>query len=214
MPGSPKILCFCVSVCILSRQEIGGHSVAAKLLDSPLLNISRNLEAEELEKSEEELEETPRMAGVLPGVGQPVLFLIASLFVAPEPPREATRGTVVWPDYGGYCCVLCAPASTLTRRGGETSQQRKGVCRTESVGLLSSGRAHVGRSRWGDLCYIPSGSPDPWAATAKIRSSAWAEGRVLGVVTTTPSPPPDVHPTAVEKSHLEKEGMSFTKKAQ
>ncbi|MQM15643.1 hypothetical protein Taro_048593, partial [Colocasia esculenta] len=29
----------------------------------------------------------------------------------------------------------------------------------------------------------PSGSPDPWAATAKIGSSAWAEGRVLGVIT-------------------------------
>ncbi|MQM07632.1 hypothetical protein Taro_040469 [Colocasia esculenta] len=29
----------------------------------------------------------------------------------------------------------------------------------------------------------PSGSLDPWAATAKIRSSAWAEGRVLRVVT-------------------------------
>ncbi|MQL68488.1 hypothetical protein Taro_000771, partial [Colocasia esculenta] len=28
-----------------------------------------------------------------------------------------------------------------------------------------------------------TGSPDPWAATAKIGSSAWAEGRVLGVVT-------------------------------
>ncbi|MQL78536.1 hypothetical protein Taro_010971 [Colocasia esculenta] len=28
--------------------------------------------------------------------------------------------------------------------------------------------------------YSPSGSLDPWAATAKIGSSAWAEGRVLG----------------------------------
>ncbi|MQL97134.1 hypothetical protein Taro_029816 [Colocasia esculenta] len=28
--------------------------------------------------------------------------------------------------------------------------------------------------------YSPSGSLDPWAATAKIGSSAWAEGRFLG----------------------------------
>ncbi|MQL76468.1 hypothetical protein Taro_008860 [Colocasia esculenta] len=34
------------------------------------------------------------------------------------------------------------------------------------------------RTAWGD--YSPSGSPDPWAATAKIGSSVWAEGRVLG----------------------------------
>ncbi|MQL76599.1 hypothetical protein Taro_008990 [Colocasia esculenta] len=59
--------------------------------------------------------ETLRMAGVLPSADQPVLLLTASLFTAPEPPREARRGTVVRPDYGGYCCVLCVPAPTLTR---------------------------------------------------------------------------------------------------
>ncbi|MQL70530.1 hypothetical protein Taro_002836, partial [Colocasia esculenta] len=51
------------------------------------------------------------------------------------------------------------------------------------VRLLSSGRARAGRRRRGgsrDVVYSPSGSPDPWAATAKIGSSAWAEGRVLG----------------------------------
>ncbi|MQL87512.1 hypothetical protein Taro_020051 [Colocasia esculenta] len=47
-----------------------------------------------------------------------------------------------------------------------------------TVRLLSSGRARAGQRRWSD--YSPSGSPDPWAATAKIESSAWAEGRVLG----------------------------------
>ncbi|MQM21217.1 hypothetical protein Taro_054252 [Colocasia esculenta] len=45
------------------------------------------------------------------------LFLTVSLFVAPEPLREARRGTVVWPDYGG-----------------ETSQQWQGARRAEEVG--------------------------------------------------------------------------------
>ncbi|MQM20844.1 hypothetical protein Taro_053872 [Colocasia esculenta] len=34
-------------------------------------------------------------------------FLTASLIAAPEPLREARRGTVVGPDCGGYCCVTC-----------------------------------------------------------------------------------------------------------
>ncbi|MQL75514.1 hypothetical protein Taro_007884, partial [Colocasia esculenta] len=43
------------------------------------------------------------------------------------------------------------------------------------VRLLNSGRAEeAGR---------PSGSPDLWAAIAKFASSAWAEGRVLEVIT-------------------------------
>ncbi|MQM12913.1 hypothetical protein Taro_045831 [Colocasia esculenta] len=44
---------------------------------------------------------------------------------------------------------------------GETSQQQQGAHRAEEMGR-------------------PSGSPDPWAATAKIGSLAWAEGQVLG----------------------------------
>ncbi|MQL97550.1 hypothetical protein Taro_030242 [Colocasia esculenta] len=79
-------------------------------------------------------------------IDQPVLFLTVSLFVALEPPREARRGAVVWPDYDSYCSVLCALAPTLTRvevrswvedktsvdapdrlTSGETSQQRQGV---------------------------------------------------------------------------------------
>ncbi|MQL77064.1 hypothetical protein Taro_009475 [Colocasia esculenta] len=59
----------------------------------------------------------PRTFGVLPGAGQSVLFLTASLFVAPKPPREARHGTVVLPDYGG-----------------ETSQQRPGARRVEETG--------------------------------------------------------------------------------
>ncbi|MQL94281.1 hypothetical protein Taro_026931 [Colocasia esculenta] len=90
---------------------------------------------------------TPRtFRGLLPGADQLVLVLTASLLVAPEPLGEARRGTVVRPDYGGYC---------------ETSQQRQGA-------------------RWAEETGRPFGSPDPWAATAKIGSSAWAEGRVLG----------------------------------
>ncbi|MQL74891.1 hypothetical protein Taro_007249 [Colocasia esculenta] len=46
-------------------------------------------------------------------------------------------------------------------RASETSQQQQGACRAEEMGR-------------------PSGSPNPWAATPKIGSSAWAEGRVLG----------------------------------
>ncbi|MQL73277.1 hypothetical protein Taro_005634 [Colocasia esculenta] len=69
---------------------------------------------------------TPRTAGVLPGADQPVLFLTASLFVAPEPLGDVRSGTVVRPDYGSYYCVLCVPAPTLTR---------------VEVRLLSSGRA-------------------------------------------------------------------------
>ncbi|MQM12493.1 hypothetical protein Taro_045412 [Colocasia esculenta] len=54
--------------------------------------------------------------------------------MAPEPPREARRGTLVWPDYGDYCGLLCASTPTLSR---------------VEVRLLSSGRARVGQSRRG-----------------------------------------------------------------
>ncbi|MQM18691.1 hypothetical protein Taro_051686 [Colocasia esculenta] len=126
----------------------------------------------------------PRSFGVLPGAGQSVLLLTTSLFVAPEPPREARRGTIVRPDYGGYCCVLCV-LPPLTRCGGETSQQRQGTHRAEEMGgETSQQRQGTHRAEeMGDLYYSPSGSPDPWAATVKIGSSTWAEGRVLGVIT-------------------------------
>ncbi|MQL78411.1 hypothetical protein Taro_010844, partial [Colocasia esculenta] len=58
--------------------------------------------------------------GVLPGIGQLVQFLTASLLVAPEPLGEARCGTIVRPDYGSYC--------------GETSQQRQGARRVEETG--------------------------------------------------------------------------------
>ncbi|MQM20469.1 hypothetical protein Taro_053490 [Colocasia esculenta] len=82
---------------------------------------------------------TPRTTEVLPGAGQPVLFLIASLFVAPKPSREAWHRTVVQPNYGGCCCVtLCScPHSYKTWRFGHGSRVR----------LLNSGRVHVGRRR-------------------------------------------------------------------
>ncbi|MQL98090.1 hypothetical protein Taro_030793 [Colocasia esculenta] len=44
-------------------------------------------------------------------------FLVVSLFAAPEPPREARHGTVVWPNYGD-----------------ETSQQWQGARRAEETG--------------------------------------------------------------------------------
>ncbi|MQL83692.1 hypothetical protein Taro_016176 [Colocasia esculenta] len=55
--------------------------------------------------------------------------------------------------------VLLVSCLTLTRRGGETSQQRHGARRAEET-------------------ESPFGSPDLWAATAKIGSSAWAEGQL------------------------------------
>ncbi|MQL82339.1 hypothetical protein Taro_014823 [Colocasia esculenta] len=80
--------------------------------------------------------------GVLPGVGQPVLLLTASLLTAPEPFGEVRRRTVVRPDYGGYCCCTCVlPRSDETRGSGprsrirrESSQQRQGARRAEETG--------------------------------------------------------------------------------
>ncbi|MQM17555.1 hypothetical protein Taro_050527 [Colocasia esculenta] len=82
----------------------------------------------------------PRMVGVLPSADQSVL-LTASLLVAPKPPREARRRTIVQPDYGDYCCgYLCScPHSDETWRSGPGSRVR----------LLSSGRARIGQRRWG-----------------------------------------------------------------
>ncbi|MQL77159.1 hypothetical protein Taro_009567 [Colocasia esculenta] len=119
---------------------------------------------------------TPRMAGVLPGADQSVLLLTASLFAAPELPREARGGTVVQPDYGGVVLPVCVAIrvvvttcrfygvfdyGVLRTIASETSQQCQGARRAKEMGR-------------------PSGSPDPWAATAKSGSLAWAEGRVLG----------------------------------
>ncbi|MQL69849.1 hypothetical protein Taro_002170, partial [Colocasia esculenta] len=78
--------------------------------------------------------------------------------MVPEPPstEDAT--------YRGVA-MMSRPARQLRHRRGA------------QVRLLSSGRARAGRRRRGD--YSPSGSLDPWAATAKIGSSTWAEGQVL-----------------------------------
>ncbi|MQL93285.1 hypothetical protein Taro_025931 [Colocasia esculenta] len=63
--------------------------------------------------------------GVLPGAGQPVLLLTASLLTAPELFGEVRSGTVVRPDYGGYCCVACVlPRSDETRGPGPRSRIR------------------------------------------------------------------------------------------
>ncbi|MQL93243.1 hypothetical protein Taro_025881 [Colocasia esculenta] len=69
--------------------------------------------------------------GSLPGAGQLVILLAASLLVAPEPFGEARRETVVRPDYGG-CGVLSVFYLSLTRR--EASQQRQGERRAEESG--------------------------------------------------------------------------------
>ncbi|MQL83848.1 hypothetical protein Taro_016338 [Colocasia esculenta] len=111
--------------------------------------------------------------------GQPVLLLTASLLTAPEPFGEVRRGTVVRPDYGGYCCVPCvlprsdemqgpgprsrirrlwthltaeSPPSVFTSRVVVTTSSHTEFP-TEStfrtVSLLSSGRVRVGRRRRG-----------------------------------------------------------------
>ncbi|MQM16938.1 hypothetical protein Taro_049901 [Colocasia esculenta] len=71
-------------------------------------------------------------------LGQPVLFLTASLLAAPEPLREVRRGTVVQPDYGGYS-VYFVSYLALTRREGETSQQWQGAHRAEETGRSVGG---------------------------------------------------------------------------
>ncbi|MQM11523.1 hypothetical protein Taro_044431 [Colocasia esculenta] len=57
---------------------------------------------------------------------RPVLLLTASLLTAPEPFGEVRRGTVVRPDYGGYCCVACVlPRSDEMRGPGPRSRIRR-----------------------------------------------------------------------------------------
>ncbi|MQL76563.1 hypothetical protein Taro_008952 [Colocasia esculenta] len=73
----------------------------------------------------------------------------------PRTVRSSTRRRPASPV--SHCLAPCGPRTAWR---GETSQQRQGTRLAEETGRLS-------------------GSPDPWAATAKIGSSAWAEGRVL-----------------------------------
>ncbi|MQM20898.1 hypothetical protein Taro_053927, partial [Colocasia esculenta] len=85
-------------------------------------------------------------------------FLTASLFAVSKPLREARRGTVVRPDYGGYCCFTLCSCLTLTRHGGETSQKRQGARRVEETGrsvgddsenrVLDLGRGSGSRGRY------------------------------------------------------------------
>ncbi|MQL76465.1 hypothetical protein Taro_008844, partial [Colocasia esculenta] len=75
--------------------------------------------------------------GVLPGIGQPVLFLTASLLAAPELLGEVRRETVLRPDYDGYCVYFVSYLALTRREGqdsGETSQQRQGALRAEETG--------------------------------------------------------------------------------
>ncbi|MQM00531.1 hypothetical protein Taro_033263 [Colocasia esculenta] len=92
--------------------------------------------------------------GVLPGAGQPVLLLTASLLTAPEPFGEVRRGTVVRPDYGDVCYSPSAPRPPRSVGGdhenqvlsvgrgsgsrvvtvGESSQQRQGARQAEETG--------------------------------------------------------------------------------
>ncbi|MQM22218.1 hypothetical protein Taro_055267 [Colocasia esculenta] len=113
-------------------------------------------------------------------------FLTASLFEALEPPREARHETVVRPNYGGYCCVLCVlPHSDETwsdKDTGmfgiaslspdydhpitcETSQQRRGAHRVEETGRSMGGDRKnrvlgVGRGSgsWGRYSFSPWGT--------------------------------------------------------
>ncbi|MQL87357.1 hypothetical protein Taro_019894 [Colocasia esculenta] len=102
------------------------------------------------------------------------------------------RGTAPEPCSAGN--AVASEAATMSRRCDRSLRGRDAPESRVKVRLLSSGRAHAGRRRRGSsrvdvyfryiscqTCVIAlSGPPDPWAATAKIGSSAWAEGRVLG----------------------------------
>ncbi|MQL68166.1 hypothetical protein Taro_000493 [Colocasia esculenta] len=77
-------------------------------------------------KSSLDWSRTSRMVGVLPGADQSVLLLTTSLFAAPEPLGEARRGTIVRPDYGGYCVYfMFLPHSDETWRFGPGSKIRR-----------------------------------------------------------------------------------------
>ncbi|MQM12117.1 hypothetical protein Taro_045031 [Colocasia esculenta] len=62
-------------------------------------------------------------------------------------------------------------------RASESSQQRQGARRAEETGRLAVDVYFRYISYQTRVIALP-GPPDPWAATAKIGSSAWAEGRV------------------------------------
>ncbi|MQL74376.1 hypothetical protein Taro_006736 [Colocasia esculenta] len=91
---------------------------------------------------------------------------------------SASVASVLCPGGVPSVCAEFPPSVFASRVVVTTSS------RTEfpTVRLLSSGRVRAGRRRRGGSRgprnYSPSGSLDPWVATAKSRSSAWAEGRV------------------------------------
>ncbi|MQL81036.1 hypothetical protein Taro_013490 [Colocasia esculenta] len=64
-------------------------------------------------------------------------------------------------------------------RASESSQQRQGARRAEEMGRSAVDVYFHYISCQTHVIAFP-GPPDPWAAIAKIGSSAWAEGRVLG----------------------------------
>ncbi|MQM02702.1 hypothetical protein Taro_035470 [Colocasia esculenta] len=64
-------------------------------------------------------------------------------------------------------------------RASESSQQRQGARWAEETGRLAVDVYFCYISCQTRVIALP-GPPGPWAATAKIGSSAWAEGRVLG----------------------------------
>ncbi|MQM14370.1 hypothetical protein Taro_047300 [Colocasia esculenta] len=90
--------------------------------------------------------------GVLPGAGQSVLFLTASLLVAPEPLGEARRGTVVRPDYGrrGFARFMGEGLWSIGARRRRVANLREGPLRLDlhlKVRLHSSSLRGVARRR-------------------------------------------------------------------
>ncbi|MQM18425.1 hypothetical protein Taro_051416 [Colocasia esculenta] len=104
-------------------------------------------------------------------------FLCEGLLWNPPVSENATIVEVAiwsrWPSRSRSDATLLGVA-TGSRRLGPSGWD------LDRVRLLSSDRVRDGQRRQDDIDYSPSGSPDPWAATAKIGSSVWAEGRVLG----------------------------------
>ncbi|MQL68118.1 hypothetical protein Taro_000430 [Colocasia esculenta] len=87
------------------------------------------------------------------------------------PSRRPRRRLI---DVTGVLCV-----STALAVSGESSQQRQGTCRAEETGRLAVDVCLRYISCQTGAIALP-GPPGSWAATAKIGSSASAEGRVLG----------------------------------
>ncbi|MQM18194.1 hypothetical protein Taro_051183 [Colocasia esculenta] len=90
--------------------------------------------------------------------------------------REGPNGSALLVE------LPCDFSTVLHARGDRGEVVSSPSCRGRVRGSWSEEEVRQGAHR-AEETGRPFESPDPWAATAKIGFSAWAEGRVLGVVT-------------------------------